>query len=157
MRFKFTHDDYPDSEVFDALFYNENTEELLTLFANNQGGNRLYFNINKNTWDSLTSGSRGSYYSRYIKGVFTSTVVNDDTQVERTEPISKTEKANASEETGGYAVRWHSLDDHTSGEPLFDATDEDDALRQFNTQVESAEKFLGKTLNVKIDAVIHYF
>lgn len=157
------NDDDFDSEAIETLAYNDNTGELYVEFTS--GNEYVYTNVNRSTYNLWKEAdSIGRFYQRYISGKYPSnpgTWELEERLVPAQRPVQPIQIPATTSPVwparSRYSVKWESDSSVMGGNPEYQATDEADALRQFNEEIKRVSDFLGKPTQYKIVSVTHYF
>lgn len=173
--FVYSHLSGVQSSAISLVAFNEHTNRLFIRFT---GGSEIsYDGVPKAEYDALVNASSvGQYYSYNVKGEYVG-VKQNNTRLRKSEaksaPKAKVVTGPAPAVVTGptttikvsgkkatrFSVAWAGTDGRVGGNPEFQATDENDALVQFQAAVVSAAKagFAPAKGNVTVRSVTRYF
>lgn len=171
--FVYSHLSGVNSTAITLVAFNEHTEKLFIRFV---GGNEIvYLDVPKAEYDALiAASSKGRYYNYNIQGEYTS-VKQVNTRLRKSEaktpakPKVKTKTAApvaptttvpvTGAKTSRFSVAWAGTDGRIGGNPTFQATDENDALVQFQSALDAAAKggFAPAQGKVTVKSITRYF
>lgn len=153
-----------DSESIEAIAYDRQDKVLYVQF---QDGSTVYGyeGVEESTYNLLKDAdSLNRFWREHISSKYTSTKHEDADlfyrEAEQVSTVDVTKAEVVASDAAGlsrYSVDWYDDNSSITGKPEYQATGEEDALRQFYAQLGDAKGFLGADIQPVIKGVTHYF